>query len=57
MSAEAWEMQAHHERLLRTPKKTASDRNRRFKCVCGNRVTKNQLRLHGGKCIYCGAKP
>jgi hypothetical protein len=48
------QMQAVFEGLLRQPKKTTRDRNRRFLCECGNRVTKNQLRLHDGKCIYCG---
>jgi hypothetical protein len=54
-SLEAMEMQVQHVSLLRTPKRTASDKNRRFRCVCGNKVTKNQLRLHDSKCIYCGA--
>ncbi len=55
MSEIAWEMQRLHESLLRQ-ERPRRIRNRRFKCVCGNRVTANQLRLHDGNCIYCGTK-
>lgn len=48
MSLQRWS-----DNLLRKPKRTASDRNKRFPCNCGARTTKNQLKLNGGVCHAC----
>ena len=56
MSAEGMRMQAMHNALMRKPRRTASDRNKRFLCPagCGARTTKNQLKLHA-QCHACKA--